>query len=92
MGLLAGLAAGTIAVGEASRLRLVAVLALRTWLLPGGLLLGSCLGSLMLRCRLRHLLCCLGLGQYLQRLQAHKHTIKTRFSIVMLLALYTVYT
>lgn len=86
MRLLAGLAAGSIAISEAGGLRLVAVLALRARLLPCGLLLGSCLGSLMLRCRLRHLLCRLRLGQHLQGLQAHKHTITICFSDVRLLA------
>ena len=84
--LLAGLAAGSIAVSEAGGLRLVTVLARR--LLPGGLLLGSCLGSLMLRCRLRHLLCRLRLGQHLQGLQAHKDTMTICFSDVRLLASY----
>ena len=84
-----GWMAGAVAVGEAGGLRLVVVLALRARLLPGGLLLGSCLGSLMLRCRLCHLLCRLRLGLHLQGL--HTSTPLTIcFSDVRLPASYIV--
>ena len=73
MRFLAGLPAGTVAVGEArSWLRLVAVLAWSARLLPAGLLLGS-----VLRLRMRGHLCLrlsLRLGQHLHLQGLHSHT------------------